>query len=167
MILPNHGFTDSKKLTAGQAGTPGWTSEILAYCCSYCATSAAVLAGSKRMQYPPCVRIIQTPCTCKVESEHILECFEKGIDGLLVFGCLEGSCHFVEGNLRARNRVERIRSILDEIGLKGERLKMVLVSDSMADDFVQHVQKMVAVVGSLGPNPLKTIQGTQESAGEL
>ena len=54
------------------------------------------------MQYPANVRIIHTPCTGKIEMEHILDAFEKGIDGILVAGCLEGGCHFLEGNLRAR-----------------------------------------------------------------
>ena len=80
------------------------------------------------MQYPANVRIIHAPCTGKIEMEHILDAFEKGIDGILVAGCLEGGCHFLEGNLRARKRTDRIREMLDEIGVGGERLKMVNLS---------------------------------------
>ena len=106
--------------SARRAGA--WEPEIIAFCCNYCAYAAADLAGSKRMQYPPNVRIIHTPCTGKIEMEHILAAFEKGIDGVLVAGCLEGGCHFQEGNLRARKRTDRIREMLDEIGVGGERL---------------------------------------------
>jgi coenzyme F420-reducing hydrogenase delta subunit len=63
-----------------------WEPRIIAFCCNYCAYAAADLAGSKRMQYPVNVRIIHTPCTGKPEMEHILEAFEKGIDGILVAG---------------------------------------------------------------------------------
>lgn len=132
-----------------------WEPEIIAFCCSYCAYSAAALAGSQRLQYSSGIRIISTPCTGKLESEHILEAFEKGVDGIIVVGCLEGSCHFLEGNLRARKRTDRIRSILEEIGLGSERLKMVNLSDSMAAAFVQHMQDAIATIGALGPNPLK------------
>ena len=132
-----------------------WEPEIIAFCCSYCAYSAAALAGSQRLQYPSGVRIVSVPCTGKLESEHILEAFEKGVDGIMVVGCLEGSCHFLEGNLRARKRTDRIRSILEEIGLGSERLKMVNLSDSMAEAFVQHMQDAIATIGALGPNPLK------------
>src|SRR5512140_997719 len=93
----------------------GWQPEIIAFCCNYCAYAAADLAGARRMQYPPNVRVIHAPCTGKIEMEHILEAFEKGIDGILVAGCLEGGCHFLEGNLRARKRTDRIRPMLDEI----------------------------------------------------
>ena len=33
---------------------------IVAFCCYYCAYSAADLAGSMRLQYPPNIRIIMT-----------------------------------------------------------------------------------------------------------
>jgi F420-non-reducing hydrogenase iron-sulfur subunit len=134
-----------------------WEPEIIAFCCNYCAYSAAALAGSQRLQYPSGIRIVSVPCTGKLEPEHILEAFEKGADGILVVGCLEGSCHFLEGNLRARKRTDRIRSILEEIGLGSERLKMVNLSDSMAAAFVQHMQDAIATIGALGPNPLKPL----------
>jgi F420-non-reducing hydrogenase iron-sulfur subunit len=142
-----------------------WEPELIAFCCNYCASSAAALAGSKRLQYPAGVRIISTPCTGKLEMEHILEAFEKGIDGILIVGCLEGGCHFVEGNLRARKRVDRLCSILEEIGLGSERLKMVNLSDAMASAFVQHMQEAVVNLRALGPNPLKSEM--KESAGKL
>ena len=143
-----------------------WDPEIIAFCCNYCAFSAAALAGSKQMQYPVGVRIISVPCTGKLEMEHILEAFEKGVDGVLVVGCLEGGCHFVEGNLRARKRTDRIREVLDEIGLGGERLQMVSLSDSMALAFVQHIQEIMEKIRALGPNPLGQPE-KKESVGRL
>jgi F420-non-reducing hydrogenase iron-sulfur subunit len=132
-----------------------WEPEIIAFCCNYCAYAAADLAGSKRMQYPSNVRIIHAPCTGKIEMEHILEAFLKGIDGILVAGCLEGGCHFLEGNLRARKRTDRIRAMLAEIGVGGERLRMVNLSAAEAPTFVTSVQEMVKTVRALGPSPLK------------
>ena len=85
---------------------------ILAFCCHYCAYAAADLAGSMRLQYPDNVRVLRLPCTGKVEVNHILAAFERGVDGVMVAGCLEGGCHFLEGNLRARKRVERAKQIL-------------------------------------------------------
>ena len=147
-----------------------WEPQILAFCCNFCAYAAADLAGSKRMQYPVNVRIIHTPCTGKIEMEHILDAFEKGIDGILVAGCLEGGCHFLEGNLRARRRTGRIREILDEIGVGAERLKMVNLSAAMAPTFVERVEEIVETVRALGPSPLRpsplTSSSRKESAGE-
>ena len=152
--------------TASPSPQLSWDPQIIAFCCNYCAFSAAALAGSKRMQYPVGVRIISVPCTGKLEMEHILEAFEKGVDGVLVVGCLEGGCHFLEGNLRARKRTDRIREVLDEIGLGGERLQMVNLSDSMASAFVQHIQEIMQQIRTLGPNPLGQPE-KKESAGRL
>jgi coenzyme F420-reducing hydrogenase delta subunit len=133
-----------------------WQPEILAFCCNFCAYAAADLAGSRRMQYPPNVRIIHVPCTGKLEMEHVLQAFEKGADGVLVAGCLEGGCHFLEGNLRAKRRIGHVRLLLDEIGIGAERLRMVNLSAAMAPTFVKHVNEIVDTVVKLGPNPLKS-----------
>ncbi len=143
-----------------------WDPEIIAFCCNYCAHSAAALAGSQRLQYPAGVRILATPCTGKLEMEHILEAFEKGVDGILIVGCLEGDCHFVDGNLRARKRTDRLCSILDEIGLGSERLKMVTLSDVMASAFVEHIKETMDTIRALGPNPLRAPE-QKESVGTL
>ena len=129
--------------------------EILAFCCNFCAYAAADLAGARRMRYPANVRIVHVPCTGKVEVQQILAAFERGIDGVLVAGCLEGGCHFVEGNLRARRRAEVAQRILDEIGLGRERLRMVNLSASEAPTFVARVREMVETVERLGPSPLR------------
>jgi hypothetical protein len=88
--------------------------KIVAFCCHYCAYSSADLAGSMRIQYPPNVRIIRTPCTGRLETEYFMKAFENGADGVLVAGCLEGGCHFVEGNLCAKRRVNYTRDLLME-----------------------------------------------------
>ena len=137
------------------AGVETGRCEILAFCCNFCAYAAADLAGARRMQYSANVRIVHVPCTGKVEVEHFLAALERGIDGVLVAGCLEGGCHFVEGNLRARRRVEAARQTLDEIGLGRERLRMVNLSASEAPTFVARIQEMVETVSRLGPNPLR------------
>jgi F420-non-reducing hydrogenase iron-sulfur subunit len=132
-----------------------WEPEIIAFCCNYCAYAAADLAGSRRMQYPANVRVVHVPCTGKVEMEHILAAFEKGVDGVLIAGCLEGGCHFLEGNLRAKKRSEYLRDMLDQIGVGRERLRMVNLSAAQAPTFVERVKEIVETVRGLGPNPLR------------
>lgn len=130
--------------------------DIVAFCCNFCAYAAADLAGSRRLQYPANVRIVHVPCTGKIEMEQILSAFEHGVDGVLIAGCLEGGCHFLEGNLRARKRSDHLRQVLDEIGVGAERLRMVNLSAAMAPTFVQRVNEIVDTVKKLGPNPLKS-----------
>lgn len=109
-----------------------------------------------RLQYSSNVKIIRLPCTGKVDLIHLLHAFEKGADGVYVLGCLEGDCHFKTGNLRARSRVEQARSILDAIGVGGDRVAMYNLSSSQAPRFVEIAEEMTEKIRELGPNPLKT-----------
>jgi F420-non-reducing hydrogenase iron-sulfur subunit len=128
---------------------------ILALCCHYCAYAAADLAGAMRLQYPSNVRILRFPCTGKIEPNHILAAFEHGIDGVIVAGCLEGGCHFLEGNLRARKRVERVQQLMAEIGIEPERLQMYNLSSAEGTRFAEIVTEMNDRLARLGPSPLR------------
>ena len=136
---------------------------ILAFCCHYCAYAAADMAGAMRLQYPANVRVLRFPCTGKIEENYILEAFEKGIDGILVAGCLEGGCHYLEGNLRARRRVERAKRTLDEIGLGAERLEMYNLSSAEGPRFAEIATEMSERITRLGPSPLRHDAGTREA----
>jgi F420-non-reducing hydrogenase iron-sulfur subunit len=129
--------------------------EIVAFCCNYCAYAAADLAGALRLQYPPNIKIIRLPCTGRLDILEVLHTFERGADGVLVAGCLEGECHFKTGNLNARRRVEYIQQLLAQIGLDSRRIQMVNMSSAMGAHFAMAAAEMTAEVQSLGPSPLR------------
>ena len=130
--------------------------EIVAFCCQYCAYTAADLAGTGRLQYPTNIKIVRFPCSGKIDVLLILKAFEEGADGVYVAGCEEGSCHFIEGNFRARRRVEYAKKILDEIGIGRERLEMYNLSASMGQRFAEIARKETEKIRDLGPSPLKS-----------
>ncbi len=70
-----------------------------------------------RLSYPTNVKIIKVPCTGRVDITHVLKAFEDGADGVYLVGCLEGDCHYLVGNIRAKKRVEYLKHILDECGV--------------------------------------------------
>ena len=127
---------------------------LVAFICTYCTYTAADMAGSMRLQYPTSVRIIKLLCTGKVDVIHLLRAFEAGADAVLVSGCEIGDCHFIEGNLRARERVEHTQKLLDEIGLGRERLEMFHIGASDAPHWAEAVAMMHRRALQLGPNPL-------------
>jgi len=59
---------------------------IVAMVCTYCAYTAADMAGSMRLQYPPHVRLVKLPCTGRIDLLHILRTFQAGADGVFVGG---------------------------------------------------------------------------------
>ncbi len=130
---------------------------ILALICTYCTYTAADMAGSARMQYPTTVRIVKYLCTGRIDILHILKGFEAGADGVMVSGCEPGSCHFLEGNLRARERVEYAKHLLDECGIGADRLEMFHVAASDAPKWVEVVKDFTERIQKLGPSPLNPL----------
>jgi coenzyme F420-reducing hydrogenase delta subunit len=108
-----------------------------------------------RLEYPSSVKIIRVPCTGKVDVLHLLKAIQKGADGAYVVGCLEGSCHYNEGNLRARERVAHVGVLLEEIGLEGDRVRMYNLSSGEGPTFAAYAREMTEHICKLGPNPLK------------
>lgn len=128
---------------------------IIGFCCHYCAYTAADMAGSMRLFYPPNVKIVRVPCTGKVDVIHIMRAFQKGADGVYVAGCLEGDCHFKNGNIKALKRVEYAKKLLDEVGIGGDRLEMINMSAGMGVVFARTATEFTEKIRSLGPNPSK------------
>ena len=60
--------------------------KVVAFCCEFCAYTAADLAGSMRVEYSPNVRIVKLMCTGKVDTLYLLKAFESGIDAAFVAG---------------------------------------------------------------------------------
>jgi F420-non-reducing hydrogenase iron-sulfur subunit len=69
-------------------------------------------------------------------------------------GCLEGTCHYNEGNIRARQRVEHVRRLLEEIGIDGDRVRMYNLSSGEGPTFAAYAKEMTEHIKKLGPNPL-------------
>lgn len=128
---------------------------IVAFCCHYCAYTAADMAGSMRLAYPPNVKIVRVPCSGKVDAIHIMKALQKGADGVLVAGCLEGDCHFKNGNVKALQRVNHLKHFLEEIGIEPDRAKMVNMSAGMGSRFAKIATEFTENIREMGPSPVK------------
>jgi coenzyme F420-reducing hydrogenase delta subunit len=128
----------------------------VAYCCRYCAYAAADLAGVLRLQYPADAKVVQIPCSGRLDTLEVMHAFEHGADAVMVSGCLEGDCHFQSGNLAARQRVKRIKALLGEIGMEPSRIEMFNMSSAMGRQFAEAVRTMTGRISELGPSPLRS-----------
>ncbi len=132
----------------------GWKPNIVAFTCHYCAFAAADLAGVMRLRYSPNVKIIRIPCTGRLDHIHILRAFERGIDGVFAAGCLEGQCHFLEGNYNGKKRVNRIKGLLYMLGIDPERLVFFNLSAAMGPRWAAICNEFTNTVTQLGPSPI-------------
>jgi F420-non-reducing hydrogenase iron-sulfur subunit len=115
-----------------------------------------------RLEYPANVRIVRVPCTGKVDVMLMLRAMQKGADGVYCVGCLEGTCHYNAGNLRCRERVEHVQTLLGEIGIEKERVRMYNLSSGEGPTFAAYAKEMTAYIKEVGPSPLNAVDEKTE-----
>jgi F420-non-reducing hydrogenase iron-sulfur subunit len=108
-----------------------------------------------RLQYPPEIKIIMVPCTGRVDIIHLLKAFEGGADAVMVVGCLEGDCHYLTGNVRAKKRVGKLKEDFVQMGFEPERVEMFNLSSSDGPKFAAIATEMAERAFKLGPSPVK------------
>jgi coenzyme F420-reducing hydrogenase delta subunit len=87
-----------------------------------------------------------------------MKALQKGVDGAYVAGCLDGDCHFKNGNVRVARRVAYLKKLLDEIGIGGDRIDMFRMSAGMGERFAQVASEFTEKIRALGPNPVKNAE---------
>jgi coenzyme F420-reducing hydrogenase delta subunit len=107
------------------------------------------------------VKVIQVPCTGRVDIIHLLNAFVDGADGVYVAGCLEGECHFSTGNIKARKKVAYVKKVLEEIGMEPERVAMYNLSSAQGQRFAEIATEMVDQIKAIGPSPVKNARARQ------
>ena len=128
---------------------------IVAFLCNWCSSTAADLAGTSRIQYPPNVRIIRLMCSGQLDPIYVAKAVLEGADGVLIGGCHPGDCHYQSGNFKARRRVAILHQVLGQLGLEPERVWLRWISASEGQHFADTVTEMVAEIRELGPSALR------------
>ena len=129
--------------------------KVVAFCCSYCAYTAADLAGSMRLAYPSNVRVVKLECSGRIDPILLLRALEDGADAVYVAGCAMGDCHFLEGNLQGIRAVAYTRKLLGDIGLEPQRLEFFHIPASAGPLFAQRAEEMTSRARELGKSPLR------------
>lgn len=129
--------------------------KLIAFCCNWCTYAAADIAGTSRIHYPANVRIVRVMCSGMVDPIYILKAFEMGADGVLVAGCHEADCHYLNGPQKCDAMFERMKKVVSTLGLEGERLRREMIAAAEAPVFAELIKEMVKQLKKLGPSPLR------------
>ena len=127
----------------------------MAFFCNWCTYTAADLAGTSRIQYPPNLRIIRLMCSGQLDPIYVAKAVLEGADGVLIGGCHPGDCHYQSGNYKARRRVAILEQVLGQLGLEPERVWLRWISASEGHYFAETVTEMVAAIRELGPSSFR------------
>jgi F420-non-reducing hydrogenase iron-sulfur subunit len=100
-------------------------------------------------------RIIQEPCSSKVEAFQLLRILATGADLVWVVGCPEQYCQLVEGSTRMGFRVAYAQSYLTELGLEPERLGLSRVAAGEPEGLAAAAGEIHQRAQTLSPNPAR------------
>jgi len=128
---------------------------IIAFACNWCTYAAADIAGTSRIHYPANVRIVRVMCSGMVDPIYVLKAFEMGADRVLVAGCHEADCHYLNGPLKCDAMFEKLKRVVNTLGLEDERLRREMISTSESPIFAQVIGEMVEQIKKLGPLPIR------------
>ncbi len=128
--------------------------KIIGFLCNWCSYAGADLAGVSRIQYPSNIRIVRVMCSGRIDPTIPLEVFMRGADGILILGCHPGDCHYVEGNLYEKRKIEMVKKLITLTGLEPDRLRLEWVSASEGQRFAQIVTQFTEQIKKLGPSQL-------------
>jgi len=96
------------------------------------------------------IRFIDLPCAARVETYHILEALQQGIDGVLIAACPEEDCHRQVGSKEARRSVATLEKRLSQIGLQ-DRLHFCTVTPRHPEELNRELEQFsqkIKITGS-------------------
>ncbi len=133
---------------------------LIGFFCNWCTATAADLAGTTRLQYPPNIRPIRVMCSGSVDPVYMLRALLSGADGVILGGCPPGDCHYISGNYKARRRVAVLKTILNTLGLDDDRIWIRWISAAEGRKFADIMSEFTEEIKKKGPNPLKDCWST-------
>ena len=83
--------------------------------------------------------------------EFVLEAFKGGADGVLVAGCRLDECHYLYGNIDAKQRMEVLKEVVKEIGLDPRIIRTLWISAAEGERFSKTITDFVKELEEIGP----------------
>jgi F420-non-reducing hydrogenase iron-sulfur subunit len=127
--------------------------QIIGFVCNF-SVPPEIETARPEAQGRPKMHVIRVMCAGRVDPVIVLEAFAKGADGVLIIGCPQPDCHYVEGNSQAERKVGILKKLLGLTGLEPERLGLGWAYAANIGPFVQIVDDFRSQVARLGASPL-------------
>ncbi|UMZ74155.1 FAD-dependent oxidoreductase [Natranaerofaba carboxydovora] len=143
-----------QKINASKSGDEP---SILVYSCAYGAYALPEFKDKFMNGKPANIGVVRFPCISKIDSTHILEGFQSGVDGIIIAGCEEDTesneekvCPFIQTTYWAEKRVGYIKSILNEVGIEEERVECLTLTADQVSNFNESIKETVNRMKDLG-----------------
>ena len=124
--------------------------KILILATETCAYPGANAVGQAHITYPANTYILRVRAPVLFPEKFYLDCFDKGIGGIIIMSCGE-ECPYEGGYHALASRIDRVYKMMKERGLDLRRLRLTAICTVCTRAFINEVNNMNKVMGELGP----------------
>lgn len=126
-----------------------WQPKIMVFLCQWSLKSEH--DWEKRFELPAGVRMVEVPCSGRINPLLLMSALQYGADGVLVVGCEPGHCHYKEGNYLGRRKFATLKRFLEYLGLHEERVQVAWLSETEGGRLPNLVTGLLNKTRELGP----------------
>ena len=119
--------------------------KVLVLATESCSYAGADHVGQIHEEYSTNTYIIRVPAPVIFPDDFYLQCFDKGIDGIIVMSCGH-ECPYPEAYARLAQRISSVQARMKELGLDASRLRLCAICTVCAKSFLKEVRGMCALV---------------------
>lgn len=124
--------------------------KILILATDSCAYPGANAVGQAHMSYPTNTYIIRVRAPVLFPEKFYLDCFAKGIGGIIIMSCGE-ECPYEGAYHDLAARIDRVYTMMKERELDTRRLRLTAICTVCTRAFVKEINNMNEVLAELGP----------------
>ena len=128
----------------------GKEGKILILSTETCAYPGADSVGQAHSSYPTNTYILRVRSPVMFPEQFYLDCFAKGISGIIIMSCGE-ECPYEGAYHALAKRVDRVYQLMKAQALDIRRLRLTAICTVCNRAFLKEVNLMNEVVGELGP----------------
>ena len=124
--------------------------KVIIYACHWCHYGGATIGEREFYTYPPGVKVLRLTCTGRIGPGFILKAFQHGADGVMVMGCPEGDCHYIDGNKSYQEKEQVVRDMMSSMGIASSRYGTLWLSPGDGERFIRRVEEFAKGLGRGG-----------------
>ena len=117
------------------------------FACHWCHYGGTGIRGRGKAGYPPGVKVVRLTCTGRIGPALILKAFQYGADGVMVMGCPDGECNYLEGNRDYREREGVVLGLMEALGISADRYRTLWTRPGEEEEFIRRVEDFVKALG--------------------
>ncbi len=124
--------------------------KILILATEHCAYPGANSVGQAHSSYPANTYILRVPAPVLFPEHFYLDCFRKGISGIIIMSC-GAECPYEGAYQALAKRIDGVYAQMKALDLDTRRLRLTAICTVCNRAFLKEVNEMNDLVKTLGP----------------